>query len=213
MKYWKFNRLHFFFLHSSALVWINNSERGQNLRKIFTLTVDSACWSPLVATHLYTPASSVPALYSVRMDDDSSLRVTVMSGLFCSILSPLGPNQSMCLATPATEITENTYVVNKVIENICISTIFTERGMKSAYVPAKTEPISNKRRQIFFSTLVKYVKTINQSWQPNLTFTHEEFGLSEADLSMSRCDLDFEWNCRWKKNKHKWEQTKSIYAH
>lgn len=81
---------------------------GGNLRKIFTLTVDSACWSPLVATHLYVPALSVPALYSVRVEDDSSLRVTVVSCLFGSILSPLGPNQSMCLATPTTKTTDRT---------------------------------------------------------------------------------------------------------
>lgn len=121
------------------LVLINNSKRGgQNLRKIFTLTVDSACWSPLVATHLYTPASSVPALYSVRMDDDSSLRVTVMSGLFCSILSPLGPNQSMCLATPATENTENTDAVNEAFK-VYASAVFTETGVKAVDAPSRTD--------------------------------------------------------------------------
>lgn len=89
---------------SSVLIPINNLESEEkNLRKIFTLTVDSPCWSPLVATHLYVPAFSVLALYSVRVEDDSSLRVTVMSGLFGSILSPFGPNQSICLATPTTE--------------------------------------------------------------------------------------------------------------
>lgn len=56
-----------------------------------------------MATHLYVPAFSVPALYSVRVDDDSSLRVTVTSGRFDSILSPFGLYQSMCLATPKTE--------------------------------------------------------------------------------------------------------------
>lgn len=45
--------------------------------------------------------------------------------------------------------------------------------------------------QYFTPQLKKYVEQINQSWQPDLTFTHEEFGLSEADLSMSRSDLDF----------------------
>lgn len=85
------------------LITINNLGREENnLRKIFTLTVDSPCLSPLVATHLYVPAFSVPALYSVRVEDDSSLRVTVMSGLLGSILSPLGPNQSICLAPPTT---------------------------------------------------------------------------------------------------------------
>lgn len=77
--------------------------REKPSRKIFTLTVDSPCSSPLVATHLYVPSFSFPALYSVRTDDDSSLRVTVMSGLFSSILSPLGPNHSIFLATPTTE--------------------------------------------------------------------------------------------------------------
>lgn len=72
------------------------------------------------------------------MDDDSSLRVTVISGLFCSILSPLGPNQSMCLATPATENTENTDVWNGV-SKIYACTLFTETGMKAVYAPARTD--------------------------------------------------------------------------
>lgn len=139
VKFLKFNRLHFLFIPLFSWLRIfNNSERGQNLRKIFTLTVDSACWSPLVATHLYTPASSVPALYKVRMDDDSSLRVTVMSGLFCSILSPLGPNQSMCLATPATENTENNNIVNEV-STLYASTVFTGTGMDAVYAWARTD--------------------------------------------------------------------------
>lgn len=123
MKYYQFNRRNFFLSLFSMLTPINNMmsniegvggirgvKKKTLLRKIFTLMVDSPCSSPLVAMHLYVPSFSFPALYSVRTDDDSSLRVTVMSGLFGSILSPLGPNHSIFLATPTTERTSENSV-------------------------------------------------------------------------------------------------------
>lgn len=109
---------------------LKKERKKQLLRKIFTLTVDSPCSSPLVATHLYVPSFSFPALYSVRTDDDSSLRVTVMSGLFGSILSPLGPNHSIFLATPTTERTSKNSVSK------------TRRLIRSAFSRSTTGPLS-----------------------------------------------------------------------
>lgn len=135
------------------------------------------------------------------MEDDSSLRVTVMSGLCCSILSPLGPNQSMCLATPATESAQNNNNVMNRVWKIYASAVFPETQMKIVYAPTRTDAFRSKfnisqyqtgGNRFSVSHLKRCVKYTNHRRRPDLTFTHEEFGLAEADLSMSRSDLDFQ---------------------